>query len=436
MNKIKSAAILIVLLISVKAFPQRMTDATCKLHNVLHVDYETSRKAPKAEQVEQVMEKMYVYLDACTPAVLIDKESGEEIINLKKANENSIIKPVDFRLISYEWGIVYAAMLKAAEVTGDERFAGYTNQRLSFLADLDKTYIEFEKKNPDTKHVMSRVIHPQTLDDAGAMCFSMIKAKQDGCKADLDPMINTFMDHISNKQFRFPDGTLARNVPFPNTLWLDDLYMSVPALAQMGKYSGDTKYYDDAIKQVLQFAERMRNPDNGLYMHGWVQGMDKHPQFHWARANGWVVMTMVELLDVLPEDYPGRNEVLGLMKDFIYALARYQAPNGMWHQLIDRNDSYLETSATAIYTYSIAHAINKGWIDKITYEPMVILGWNALANQVNEGGQVENTCVGTGMGFDPAFYYNRPVHVFAAHGYGPVLLAASEIIELVNSDDK
>jgi hypothetical protein len=35
------------------------------------------------------------------------------------------------------------------------------------------------------------------------------------------------------------------------------------------------------------------------------------------------------------------------------------------------------------------------------------------------GGQVEGTCVGTGMAFDPAFYYYRPVNVYAAHGYGP-----------------
>ena len=78
--------------------------------------------------------------------------------------------------------------------------------------------------------------------------------------------------------------------------------MSVPALAQMGKLTGDKKYYDDAVKQVLQFSKRMFNSEKGLYMHGWVQEMDVHPQFHWARANGWGVMTMMELLDVLPKN--------------------------------------------------------------------------------------------------------------------------------------
>jgi len=61
---------------------------------------------------------------------------------------------------------------------------------------------------------------------------------------------------------------------------------------------------------------------------------------------------------------------------------------------------------------------------------MVSLGWNAVAREVNAQGQVENTCVGTGMGWDPMFYYFRPVSVFAAHGYGTVLLAGAEMIAL------
>ena len=65
------------------------------------------------------------------------------------------------------------------------------------------------------------------------------------------------MNWICAGQFRLADGTLARNRPHHNALWLDDLYMSVPALAQMGALTGERKYYDDAVKQVLQFSTRM-----------------------------------------------------------------------------------------------------------------------------------------------------------------------------------
>ncbi|HEY5552858.1 MAG TPA: glycoside hydrolase family 88 protein, partial [Opitutaceae bacterium] len=111
-------------------------------------------------------------------------------------------------------------------------------------------------------------------------------------------------------------------------------------------------------------------------------------------------------------------------------LAAHQGGAGLWHQLLDRTDSYLETSASAMFVYSIARGINRGWLDPLAYGPMVSLGWNAVAKQVNDKGQVENTCVGTGMAFDPAFYYHRPVSVHAAHGYGPVLLAGAEMITL------
>jgi rhamnogalacturonyl hydrolase YesR len=262
----------------------------------------------------------------------------------------------------------------------------------------------------------------------------MIKTERTGqVKSNLRPMIDNYINYIMTKEFRLKDGTLARNRPQPNTLWLDDLYMSLPALGQMGKLTGDTKYYDEALKQFNQYVGRMWNKEKKLYMHGWVQDMNPHPQFHWARANGWALLTKIELLDVLPENYAGRSELISLLKQHIDGLAYLQHGTGFWHQLLDKNDSYLETSATAIYAYCIAHAINKGWIDAKAYGPMVLQAWNAVTTKVNAEGQVEGVCVGTGMGFDPAFYYYRPVNNYAAHGYGPVLLAGAEIYRMLNN---
>ena len=137
------------------------------------------------------------------------------------------------------------------------------------------------------------------------------------------------------------------------------------------------------------------------------------------------------MLDVLPENYNGRSDILQLLRDHVEGLAALQGGDGFWHQLLDRSDSYLETSATAIYTYCIAHAINRGWIDAKAYGPVAVLGWHAVSSKINAKGQVEDVCVGTGMGFDPAFYYYRPVNVFAAHGYGPAIWAGAEMIRLL-----
>ncbi|HMP93102.1 MAG TPA: glycoside hydrolase family 88 protein, partial [Phnomibacter sp.] len=76
------------------------------------------------------------------------------------------------------------------------------------------------------------------------------------------------------------------------------------------------------------------------------------------------------------------------------------------------------------------HGKNKGGVSPRRDGAHAILAWNAVATKVNAQGQVEGTCVGTGMGFDPAFYYYRPVNNYAAHGYGPVLLAAADVLKM------
>lgn len=406
------------------------TDSTTPLH-MLQSDYPTPYGKTTIEDITATLVRVHRYLNATTPTKLINEKTGKEITNYTKPDAEAIFQPGDYRLISYEWGVTYAGMLLASQATGDSRFAEYTNRRLKFIADLAPVYRAQLRTRPDANNPLHSVLQPKALDDAGAVCAAMIKASNNGLKADVRPLIDNFIDYISNKEFRLKDGTLARNRPLPNTIWLDDLFMSVPALAQMGNLTGESKYYDDAVTQILQFSERMFNKEKGLFMHGWVQDMEPHPQFHWGRANGWALMAMVELLDVLPEDHAQREEVMAILRAHIKGLVAYQSGEGLWHQLLDRNNSYLETSATAIYTYSIARAINRGWVDKLAYGPVVLLAWNAVNSKVNDKGQVEGTCVGTGMAFDPAFYYYRPINVYAAHSYGPVLLAGAEMIDLL-----
>jgi unsaturated rhamnogalacturonyl hydrolase len=408
-------------------------DTTTPLH-LLQPAYITPYGETKLADVKAVLDRVYQYLDKVTPYQLIDKSSRKVISNFTSVNANSIFEQGDFRLISYEWGVTYTGMLEAGAATGDKRFTDYTINRLSFLGNAVSGFKKHLETSSGTLTPVKSVIDPQALDDAGSMAAAMIKALRTGAvKGDLQPIIANYINYILTKQFRLSDGTLARNRPQPNTLWLDDLYMSLPALAQMGVLTGDKKYFDEVVKQYHLFSKRMFNQERGLFMHGWVQDMDPHPQFHWARANGWAILTNIELLDVLPNDHPGRPELVELLKKHAAGLAQRQDATGFWHQLLDRNDSYLETSATAIYAYCFARAINKGWLDAKAYGPATLLAWNAVSTRVNDKGQVEGTCVGTGMGFDPAFYYYRPVNNYAAHGYGPVLLAGAEIFRMLQN---
>jgi rhamnogalacturonyl hydrolase YesR len=83
--------------------------------------------------------------------------------------------------------------------------------------------------------------------------------------------------------------------------------------------------------------------------------------------------------------------------------------------------------------YSIARAIDQGWISPVSYGSVAQAGWSGLTTRVNARGQVEGTCVGTTLASDNVYYYNRPQSVYATHGYGPVLLAAAEMIRLLRN---
>ena len=414
------------------SFCQRPNDVTAPLH-AMQPDYPVPYTVPDAQKVKAVLDRVFNYLDSVTPAAFINRSTGQVITDISKPDTNIVFKPGDFRLTSYEWGVTYSGMLEAGAATGDKKYTDYTKTRLEFLAEAAPAFRALYQQTPKNSNPLRQMLAPHALDDAGAMCASMIKLFRANGTVSLKPVIDNYINYVFTKEYRLKDGTLARNRPQKNTLWLDDLYMGVPAIAQMGKLTGDKKYYDDAVKQILQFSGRMFNKQLNIFMHGWVESMSVHPEFHWARANGWALLAMTELLDVLPDNYPGRNAVLAQYRNHVKGLASYQSEKGFWHQLLDRNDSYLETSATAIYAYCIARGINKKWIEPMIYGPLCLLAWSAVATKVNSTGQVEGTCVGTGMAFDPAFYYYRPVNVYAAHGYGPVLLAGAEIINLIRN---
>lgn len=400
--------------------------------------------APIPEEVVKVLGRVRDYLAANTPARVVDRETDAAIVRFAKPNQNMTLARGTFNLIGYEWGVTYSGMLLAAGATGDRKFHDYAAERIKFIADLAPHFRAQMAANGQAGHgpragrgggvnLFRSVLNPRTLDDAGSMCAAMIKAQRAGIGGNLRPLIDNYIAWIVGKQERLADGTFARSRPLPKSVWLDDLYMSVPALAQMGRLTGEKKYWDEARTQIAQFGARMFNRAAGMWMHGWVEGMQVHPEFRWARANGWALLALTELLDVLPDDDPGRAAVLELYRTHVRGLAEVQARDGRWHQLLDRPDSYLETSATAIFAFCIARGVNRGWLEALVYGPMAVLAWHAVTTQVNPEGQVENVCVGTGMGFDPAFYYHRPVSAVAPHGYGPVLLAGAEMLVLARS---
>lgn len=410
---------------------QVVNDMTTPLH-LLKPDYKIPYGELTVSEVKADIDRIFSYIDQHTPVRVVC--DGKEVSSYRKLPAGAELERGAFRIGSYEWGITYQALLDAARITGDARYKDYVLRRFRFLSEVAPAFDKRDGKEVKDAQ-MEQILHPRALDDAGTMCTAMMKARKADSGLKLEALIENYFNFVEKGQYRLPDGTFARHRPQRNTLWLDDMYMGIPTVAYRGVYdpASGNRYFDEAAKIYRQFVERMFLPEKGIYRHGYVEGLQQQPTYHWARANGWALLTTCELLDMLPEQHPQRAFVLNQLRLHVRGLAALQSSEGFWHQLLDRNDSYLETSATAIYVYCIAHAINKGWLEGITYGPVAQLGWHAVATKITPEGMVGGTCVGTGMAFDPAFYYYRPANAQAAHGYGPVLWAGAEMIALLNN---
>ena len=250
---------------------QEINDNNTPLH-LMKPAYRIGYGVSTAESVKQTMDRVLKYIDAETPAVLIDKKSGQEVTRMKDITADTQLKQGGFRLTSYEWGVTYSGVLAAYEATGDEAYRDYVYKRHKLLAEMAPYFVKIYEKQKQIDGNVRRVIDPHALDDAGAVCCSMIKAmgnifstSDKQLKSLIDQRIQNYADYIMNKEYRLSDGTFARIRPQKNTVWLDDMFMGVPTVAYMGKYTGDAKYYDEAAKQVLQFAlpPRLGGVDGG-----------------------------------------------------------------------------------------------------------------------------------------------------------------------------
>ncbi len=401
---------------------KEINDQNTPLH-LMQPEYQTPYNIPTETEVKHTIDRVLTFLENAMPA---------------KVQDNKLMQG-SLRLTSYEAGVLYAAMLNTGATTGDKRYTSFTTDRLSLIAKQAKEEAKALDKDKTYDKQMRMVLYPGALDDCGAMASAYFRMEQMMPNMTFNDVTNRYINFVRHKQYRLQDGIFARLRPHSNTVWLDDMYMGVPCMAWYGVVNNDASAIDDAIKQIELFKKRMWVEEKQLFRHGWVESMNPHPAYHWGRANGWALLTMCEVLDALDaaQNADGVKKqydyVLTLFKKHLEGLSVLQDKTGFWHQLLDRPDTYLETSCTAIYTYCMAHAINKGWVDAQAYGAQALLAWQACSTMVNNKGQVEGTCVGTGMAFDPAFYAYRPVHVMAAHGYGPVIWAGGEIIKMLKT---
>lgn len=202
-------------------------------------------------------------------------------------------------------------------------------------------------------------------------------------------------------------------------LWIDALYMVCPFLARYGDVADEPAAVDDAVRQILVQTKHLRDPHAGLYRHEWREQPNTFPEdTFWSRGNGWALGGILGTLEYLPSDHDERDTLVELFRDLCETLRSFQDESGFWHNVLDDDESALETSGTLMFAYAFREGIERGILDEDVFSPPAI-----DAMDVSRGVVKENGAVGRVVG--PPGGPGVPFAV-TSYGQGWFLLAASK----------
>lgn len=365
-------------------------------------------------------------------------KTGETYTSVKNLPLDMNVK-VDCKYNNWHYtnGVTHIALMELANKTGEKKYDDYVLRNMNFVfneGNLDFFKKQYDKAMKDEgwrgvrKYSWHMIFRGKRLDDNGPMGASLIDLQQKSPNKSFLNYINETADHLNYAEPRLDDGTIARLWPHVNTIWADDAFMAISFLARMGKLTGDMKYIDDAANQVIKYHKYLWCPEKQIFYHYYHTDNDEHGVAHWSRANGWVFMATADLLDVMPQNHPLRDEVLKCFRRQCSGVVRYQGSNGLWHQLLDKVDSYEEITGTAMFVFGIARGVKQGWLHP-DFIYAAEQGLKGMMTKISANGDVTAICVGTGIMPSPTFYYNRPTQENDPMGEGPVLRALIEMMD-------
>lgn len=195
-------------------------------------------------------------------------------------------------------------------------------------------------------------------------------------------------------------GTPLEVVPNHNQM-SDSVFMNAPLLAAAGRLSGDERYYQACLNHIRAIQDFCLRED-GLYRHSPLDAAA------WGRGNGFPALGLALVLSEMPPSWPGQVEILKDFQDHMAALVSHQDATGMWHQVIDRPESYREFTCTCMITFAMLRGMRLGHLDSNTYAEPAARGWNAIKRRIGLNGRdLTDVCTGTGKQKDLEAYFLR-----------------------------
>ena len=245
------------------------------------------------------------------------------------------------------------------------------------------------------------------------------------------PVIKSWVDWVMGEMPRTEFGGLQHCTVWNKhyqQLWCDTLFMVCLFLAKAGVVLERPELIDEAEYQFLIHIRYLQDKVHGLFYHGW--SFDRRHNFadaFWARGNAWFTASAIELYDITGRGNAAMRMIRAAWLDQAEALWKHQRVSGLYTTLIDVEETYCETSATAAIAYGILKGVRLGWLPAEKYEETGMLSARAVLEQIDESGVVQGVSGGTGMGHTLQHYKGIPV-LPTAYGQGLTFLMLTELM--------
>ncbi|MCR2807686.1 glycoside hydrolase family 88/105 protein [Paenibacillus soyae] len=382
-----------------------------------------------------------VHLDG-SPAGSVYWETGAPHTRVRPYYENAMLSnkwttgtATNFGRWDYPLGVTMYGLLRASRTLERPDLADYALEHIrSCTAMYD--YSLWDRGEYGFPSVNHQLVLMRMLDNCGSFGSAMLEAYSAEGDESFLRIADTIADFMLRKLERREDGAfyrLSEGEYFDRTMWADDLYMSAPFLTRYAVATGKREAMDEAARQFLLFRQYLFMEDERIMSHVYDFKYGQATRVPWGRGNGWVLFSLTELLERLPDDHRDREALLSFFREMCAGVSALQSDSGLWRQVLNEPEAYEEASCTAMFAYAFARGVRFGWLtDGELYAEAAFKAWRGLTGgAIDRSGNVHGVCSGSRYSFSPDYYmYDLRTVVNDNHGIGIMMLAGVEISSL------
>ena len=325
---------------------------------------------------------------------------------------------------SYTSAMVYEGLYKLGKAIHEESYGDFTKNAFAFFFD-NKNYYEKVKEEGYSIDGLKNFSRFAGVWNDGALTAALLTIFE-GEEIPAD-----YMDYLKQVADFFFDYR-AKEASAPNSIKkknVDQIYTKGVFMARMGMLTGEKKYFDYCVDEVVEFDSLFYDPMTGLYSQYYYPHLKVTNKIIWLRGSGWAATGIANILSAMPKDHPGYEKVLNVFKKIIIGISSYQTKSGLWRHLVNRADCFEETSGSTYMVYAIAKGVNDGYLAQ-EYRDVAIAGWQGILSMQDPDGKIRNVTSQVSGSTSPAYYYNNPIDESDDHLYGALFLAGVEMMKL------